>query len=230
MEVLKSTRTRWPSRDDNYKRTSWATSLFQVVTNFMKDVGTSTCSCYPCSIILLLALPSWLYSTITCWDIFINDGVTFVFPVLVFAVIMHECLWKETFIAIVEYSWAIVLPLYEFVIYPLFNRVISPIKTSLLPVVAVVLQITLAVSLMLIELMARRISLIHDGNSTIHCVDEGALSSSIDYRWLPVQCSDCIARTSSAETQKWRQNYNHACTRKHLLTQNPQLCHQVSVS
>ena len=100
---------------------------------------------------------------------------------------LRECYFKRSFLVIVEYSWAIVLPLYEFIIYPIFYRFLSPIKTSMLLMTGVLLQVLLSVSLMLIEIMARHNSLDSGGNSTLQCVGL-TLSNSMDYRWMALPC------------------------------------------
>ena len=101
-----------------------------------------------------------------------------------------SCYFKHSFIAIVEFSWAFLLPIFEFIIYPIFHRFLSCIKTKALLMTGVLLQIPVAVSLMLIEIMARHNSLDSGSNITIQCVrsDTFELSYRIDYRWLALPC------------------------------------------
>ena len=101
-----------------------------------------------------------------------------------------SCYFKHSFIAIVEFSWAFLLPIFEFIIYPIFHRFLSCINTKILLMTGVLLQIPVAVSLMLIEIMARRNSLDSGSNITIQCVrsDTFELSYRIDYRWLALPC------------------------------------------
>ena len=101
-----------------------------------------------------------------------------------------SCYFKHSFIAIVEFSWAFLLPIFEFIIYPIFHRFLSCINTKILLMTGVLLQIPVAVSLMLIEIMARRNALDSGGNITIQCVrsDTFELSYRIDYRWLALPC------------------------------------------
>ena len=99
---------------------------------------------------------------------------------------LPECYFKQRFTATMVFSWAILLPIFEFIIYPIFHRFLSCINTKTLLMTGVLLQIPVAVSLMLIEIMARRNTLDSGGNITIQCVgsDTFELSYRIDYRWL----------------------------------------------
>ena len=101
-----------------------------------------------------------------------------------------SCYFKHSFIAIVEFSWAFLLPIFEFIIYPIFHRFLSCINTKTLLMTGVLLQIPVAVSLMLIEIMARHDTFDNGGNITIQCVrsDTFELSYRIDYRWLALPC------------------------------------------
>ena len=101
-----------------------------------------------------------------------------------------SCYFEHSFFAIMLFSWAFLLPIFELIIYPIFHRFLSCIKTKTLLMTGVLLQIPVAVSLMMIEIMARRNSLSSSSNITIQCVgsDTFELSYRIDYRWLALPC------------------------------------------
>ena len=99
--------------------------------------------------------------------------------------LLRECYFKS-FAPIMILSWAILVPIFEFIIYPVFYRFFSSVKSNTLLMTGVLLQIPVAVSLMLIEIMARHNILDSGDNITIQCVrsDTFELSYRIDYRWL----------------------------------------------
>ena len=96
--------------------------------------------------------------------------------------------YKHTSIIVFLYIWAIGFPPYEFIIYPLLHRLLIIINTKIMSVIGVILLLLTVLSLMLIEIAARRISIDNNVNISIQCVGLSTLAASMDYRWLAVPC------------------------------------------
>ena len=102
-----------------------------------------------------------------------------------------KCYSEELTQQVFNYSWVIVIPLYEFIFYPLFNRCLAAVSIQTKFVLGVALHTAAIVALILLVVVARHSYLKYhtsnQSNSTIHCIfneADGTLSSSLDYRWM----------------------------------------------
>lgn len=104
-----------------------------------------------------------------------------------------ECYSETLFTQIFYYSTAIIIPLYEFLLYPTFNKCFSRIKLHWKFVVGVISQVAKFTSLVLIQVAARynylHVNSGHNATNIVECMFYGnrsALSSSLDYRWTAI--------------------------------------------
>ena len=104
-----------------------------------------------------------------------------------------KCYSEELTQQVFNYSWVIVIPLYEFIFYPLFNRCLAAVSIQTKFVLGVALHTAAIVALILLVVVARHSYLKYhtsnQSNSTIHCIfneADGTLSSSLDYRWMTI--------------------------------------------
>ena len=102
-----------------------------------------------------------------------------------------KCYSMEGFIYISIYSWVLVLPFYEVILYPILHRFLVILKTQVLLMMGVALLIMTVLSLTVIDIMARHYYFKNNVNTTaVKCADVSTLSTSMDYRWmaLPYVC------------------------------------------
>ncbi len=104
--------------------------------------------------------------------------------------IMKEC-YRETFLTstIECLAVALLIPLYEFIIYPTTHRLVPSVKIYQKFILGVVLQIVTVIILMVFDSTVIKAHQEHNINSTIHCIltyDQGALSSNYDgtSKWI----------------------------------------------
>jgi peptide/histidine transporter 3/4 len=104
-----------------------------------------------------------------------------------------RCYSEELTQQIFNYSWVIIIPLYEFVFYPLFSQYLAKFNYRIKATIGIVLHTVTIVSLMSIVIIARYNSLVHhtsgQNNVTLECIlYEGneALTLNLDSRWMAV--------------------------------------------
>ena len=97
---------------------------------------------------------------------------------------LYKCYATNAYSSFLVYFWAIVLPVYEFLIYPVFHRVLSVIKSQDIFLFGVLFLKATIVSLMLIETFARYNYLEGSINGTILCVEPSILNTDMDNHWM----------------------------------------------
>ena len=102
--------------------------------------------------------------------------------------LVREC-YKDTFFTttIGYCAVALLIPLYEFIIYPLIHRCIRSIKIYQKFLLGVTLQMVNVIVLIAFDLIARKAYLENHGNNTLQCLfsyDQGALSLSFNSGWM----------------------------------------------
>jgi peptide/histidine transporter 3/4 len=100
----------------------------------------------------------------------------------------HECYSVEAFVESFVFGSAIILPFYELFLYPIFHRCLGMINSHWKFISGVFLLIAETVALLVIESIARhRYYLTNNSyNTTIECIGDGTLSTSMDYRFMAV--------------------------------------------
>ena len=110
----------------------------------------------------------------------------------------HTCYSEELTQQIFNYSWVIIIPLYEFIFYPLFSRCLAELSYRIKLILGVVLYTAVILALMLVVIIARQKFLEHhnviinsQNNVTLECIlyeGNDALSQTLnlDYRWMAV--------------------------------------------
>ena len=108
-------------------------------------------------------------------------------------VVSNKCYSEKLTQQIFNYSWVIVIPLYEFVIYPLFSRCLAAISSRIKFAFGLLLQIAAIVALIPLVVVARhrylKYNTSNQNNATIQCIfyeGDGALSSSLDSQWMSI--------------------------------------------
>ena len=106
---------------------------------------------------------------------------------------INKCYSEELTQQIFIYSWVIVIPLYELVLYPLFNKCLAELGSRTKIAFGVLLLIATIVALIVLLVVARNNILEHNTsnhhNATILCIfyeADGALSSGLDYQWMTI--------------------------------------------
>ena len=104
-----------------------------------------------------------------------------------------KCYSEEFIQQVFNYSWVIVIPLYEFVFYPLFSRYLAAVSIQTKFVLGITLHTVTIVALISLVVVVRhnylKYSTSSQSNATIQCIFyevDGALSSSLDYRWMSI--------------------------------------------
>ncbi len=111
-----------------------------------------------------------------------------------------EC-YKERFLTttIGFCTVALVIPLYELIIYPIIQKCTPEIKIHQKFLLGVTLQIVRVIIIIAFDLMARKTYSEHQDQKAVHCIfsyNQGALSSSFDVNWIAiVQFLDIISLT-----------------------------------
>ena len=107
--------------------------------------------------------------------------------------LINKCYSEELTQQIFIYSWVIVIPLYELVLYPLFNKCLAELGSRIKIAFGVLLLIATIVALIVLLVVARNNILEHNTsnhhNATILCIfyeADGALSSGLDYQWMTI--------------------------------------------
>ena len=105
--------------------------------------------------------------------------------------VLSKCYSEELTQRILHYSWVIVIPVYEFIFYPLFSRCLVAVSSPIKLMFGLLLHIPAIVALMVLVVVARHSYLNYNtsNNDTIQCIfheADGALSSSLDYRWMTI--------------------------------------------
>ena len=103
-------------------------------------------------------------------------------------IITTECYRENYLTGTIGYSAvALLIPLYEFIIYPTTHRCIPSIKIYHKFILGVTLQIAAVTILIVFDSTAIKTHQAH--NSTIHCIlshDQGILNSNFDTKWITV--------------------------------------------
>ena len=109
------------------------------------------------------------------------------------AAVSKVCYSEELTQQIFNYSWVLVIPLYEFVFYPLFSSCLAAVSSRIKFMFGLLLLIAAIVAVMLLVVVARHSHLKYhtNNNATIQCIfyeaaADGALSSSLDYQWMSI--------------------------------------------
>ena len=106
-----------------------------------------------------------------------------------------RCYSEELTQQIFNYSWVVIIPLYEFILYPLFSRCLAEFSYRSKFTLGVVLHTVTILAFMLIMIIARHNSLEHydhtssHKNVTLECIlyeGNDALTLNLDSRWMVV--------------------------------------------
>ena len=97
---------------------------------------------------------------------------------------LYRCYSKNAFVYICLYFWAIILPVYEVIIYPVFQRILVVVKSQMIFMLGTLFLMVTVSLVMLIEAMTRYHYLEIHVNSTIQCVEPGILSTSMNDHWM----------------------------------------------
>ena len=104
-----------------------------------------------------------------------------------------RCYSEEFTQQIFNYSWMIIIPLYEFVFYPLFSRCLAKFNYRTKSTLGVILYTLTILALMSVVIIARYNSLEHhtsnQNNVTLECIlyeGNDTLTLNLDSRWMAV--------------------------------------------
>ena len=107
--------------------------------------------------------------------------------------LVSRCYSEELTQQVLNYSWVIIIPLYEFVFYPLFNRCLAEFSYRIKFTLGIVLHTAVILALMLVIIIMRQTFLEHHGSSqnnvTSECIlykGNDALTLNLDSRWMAV--------------------------------------------